>query len=147
MARQYGIDRVDFSWNGLDFKEGMAAGSTITETQAAPRTTKKPTGQGKIVRVFDPNRSGTLAVLVDQESKLHQQLLAIAEEDRVNRNQVANGVMSDTSSGYVVNYKNMYIQTEPDEVRATTSSVFTWLFDYEVKEAQPIAEPTNAVGS
>ena len=34
--KQYSIDRVELSWQGLDFKEGLASGSTITEARVAP---------------------------------------------------------------------------------------------------------------
>jgi hypothetical protein len=72
--RQYSIDQVELTWQGLNFKPGLAQGTTVTEARNAPSFTVKPTGQGKAVRVYNPDRTGTVAVIVDQESQLHQSL-------------------------------------------------------------------------
>ena len=147
--RQYSIDQVELAWLGLDFKEGMAAGTSITEARNAPSWTIKPTGQGRAVRVYNPDRTGTVSIVVDQESALHQSLLDISRADRIpaTRNQVAVMTMTDTSSGEVVNFQNAFITTDPDLTRGTESATFTWVFGFEDVQKDPVANLTNLVGS
>lgn len=147
--RQYSIDQVELTWAGLDFKEGMAQGTTITEARNAPSFTVKPTGQGGAVRVYNPDRTGTVTVLVDQESQLHQSLLDLAEADQnpATRNIVSPMVMTDTSSGYKITYLNAFITTEPDETRGTESAVFSWVFAFENLQKDTQDPLTNIVGN
>jgi hypothetical protein len=147
--RQYSIDGVSLAWLGLDFKEGMAAGTVITEARSAPSWTMKATGQGRAVRVYNPDRTGTLSVVVDQESQLHQSLLDIARADRNPsvRDKVAAMVMSDASSGEAVTWKNSFITTDPDLTRGTESATFTWVFGFESVDKTTVDPLTNLVGS
>lgn len=144
--RQYSIDHVEVSWFGLDLKPGLATGTSITEARTAPGWSNKPTGQGKVVRVYNPDRSGTLSVVVDQESQTHQDLRALALTDRQSRNVVGPLVVHDTTSGEFFYYKNSYISAEPDETRGTESATFTWVFNFEEVEHAP-ATVSNVVGN
>ncbi len=148
--RQYSIDTVELGWLGLDLKPGLAQGSSITEARNAPSWTMKPTGQGKVVRVYNPDRTGTVSVVVDQESTTHQQLKAIAASDRApaTRDQVSTMRMTDASSGEVIEWKNAFIITEPDASRATESATFTWVFGFESRSSVALADNlTNLVGT
>ena len=145
--RQYSIDQVEFTWAGLDFKEGIAEGTFLQEAKTSPRWIKKATGVGKVVRVFNPDRSGTLTITVDQESKLHQQLLVIMLADDVGRNQVFPGLMTDKSSNAVNVYQNMFIENDPDESRATESGTFAWVMGFEAKLPTPNPGDDNIVGT
>ena len=144
--RQYSIDKVEFSWASLDFKEGLAAGTAITEARTSVSWAMKPTGTGSIVRAFNPDKSGTLSIVVDQESKLHQQLRLIAIADEQARNAVFPGRLYDGSSKETINYQNMFILTEPDETRGTESATFTWVFGFEKRNALPALGDDNVVG-
>jgi len=146
--RQYSIDQVELTWRGLDFKEGLAQGTTITEARNAPSFTVKPTGQGKAVRVYNPDRTGTVAVIVDQESQLHQSLLDLASADQnpATRSVVGAMVLTDTSSGYKITFQNAFITTEPDETRGTESATFSWVFAFENVQ-KDTALLTNIVGN
>lgn len=147
--RQYSIDQVELGWLGLDFKSGLAQGSSITEARSAPSWTMKPTGQGKAVRVYNPDRTGTVSIVVDQESQLHQELKDFAKADRnpATRTQVGTMRLNDTSSGEVIDFVNAFITTEPDAVRGTESSTFTWIFAFEDRVSEPVANLTNLVGT
>ena len=147
--RQYSIDGVELAWLGLDFKEGMAAGTSITEARTSPSWTMKSTGQGRAVRVYNPDRTGTLSVVVDQESQLHQSLLDLSRADRnpATRNQVGAMVMNDTSSGEVVTWKNCFITSDPDVTRGTESATFTWVFGFEDVAKETVDPLTNLVGA
>jgi len=144
--RQYSIDHVELDWEGLDLKEGLAAGSTITEARTAPSWSMKTSANGEGIRTFNPDRSATISILVNQESKTHQQLRQLAEDDRENRNVVGSMVLKDITSGEQFTYHNAFIVTDPDEVRATESSDFTWVFMCE-RITKTVAINNNLVGN
>lgn len=145
--RQYSIDRVEVNWFGLDFKEGLAQGTSITEARTSPSWSNKATGMGRVVRVYNPDRSGTVSIVVDQESALHQNLGILAAADRLSRNVVGPLVVTDTSSGQVFYYNNAYISTEPDETRGTESATFTWVFNFETVQHVSTNTSQNVIGS
>ena len=107
----------------------------------------KPTGNGRVVRVENPDRSGTLSVVIDQESKVHQDLRAFALSDRVSKGTVGTLTVKDTTSGELFYYKNAFISTDPDESRGTESAVFTWVFMFENVEHTIVSGNNNVVGS
>jgi len=145
--RQYSISECEISFFGLDLKPGLAQGSSITETRTTASWSQKATGQGRVVRVYNPDRSGTLSVVIDQESKVHQDLKAFALSDRVSRGTVGTLTVKDTTSGELFYYKNAYISTEPDEIRGTESQTFTWVFFFEDVEHTIVSGNANVVGS
>lgn len=144
--RQFAIDKVELNFFGVDLKPGLAQGTSITETRNAPSWTQKPTGQGKVVRVYNPDRSGSLSVVLDQESSQHQALRGLALTDRISRGVVGVLTVKDNTSGETFFYKNAYIATEPDETRGTESTTFTWVFNFEDVE-HSISADQNIVGS
>lgn len=144
--KQYSIDHVELAWEGLDFKPGLAAGSSVTEARTAPSWTMKTSANGEGIRTFNPDRSATISCLVNQESKLHQQLRQLAESDRLNRDIVGPMVLKDTTSGEQFTYVNAFITVDPDEIRATESSDFTWVFMCE-RITKTVSEDQNLVGS
>ncbi len=147
--RQYAIDNIELAWLGLDFKDGLAAGTSIQEARAVPSWSMKPSGAvPKITRVFDPNRSGTVTITVDQESQLHQDLLAIANADSnpSTRTQVANMVLKDNSSAEEITWKNAFIQTIPDRSRGVESTTFAWVFGFEDFANEAVETLANVVG-
>ena len=144
--RQTSIDQQEISWAGIDLKEGLASGESIKEGQSAPAWSVKPTGMGKLVRVYNPDRSGTMTLTVDQESATHQTLIAIAEADRLTRNQVFPMLWEDKASGMTTFYLNAFIASEPEEARGTESNTFPWVFHFESKQVIPSAGTKNIVG-
>ncbi len=146
MAKQYAIDKVELAWEGLDLKEGLASGSVITEARTGPSWTIKASANGEMIRVHNPDRTGTVSILVNQESKTHQRLRALVFADEADRDVVGPMVLKDLTSGEQFTYRNAFIQTEPDELRATESSDFTWVFFFE-KIEKTISEDQNLVGS
>lgn len=130
-TRQYSVDRVSVAWFGVDLTPGLAAGTSITEARNAVSWTNKPTGMGGVVRVYNPDRSGTVTITVDQESSTHQLLRELAQQDVIARNVVGAMTIKDTSSDESFYYSNAYIATEPDETRGTESTTFAWQFNFE----------------
>jgi hypothetical protein len=147
--RQFAIDHVSIAWLALDFKEGLAVGSSITEARTTPSFTVKSQGaNSKVVRVYNTDRSGTLTFLVDQESVLQQSLKGISNSERVpgTRDKVAAMVITDHNSGEQRTYKNAFIMTEPDFIRGTESQVFSWVFGFEDYEDEEVSTLANTVG-
>lgn len=148
--RQYSIDNVELSWLGIDFKDGLAVGTSITEARTVPSWSMKPSGAvPKVTRVYDPNRSGTVTIIVDQESQLHQSLKAIANSERTpgGRDKVDDMVLKDLTAGEEITFKNAFITTIPDRTRAVESSTFAWVFGYEDFKDEEVPTLANPVGN
>lgn len=147
--RQYSIDNVELSWLSLDLKEGLAEGTSITEARNAPTFTQKMSGLGKGRRVYNPDRSGTVSIVMDQESVTHQKLKGIAnsEKNPATRDKVGNLVLRDLSSGEEIRWKNAYITSIPDRIRGTESQTFTWVFAFEDFEDEEVTNLLNTVGN
>jgi hypothetical protein len=141
-VRQYSIDRVEVSWAGLDLTEGIAAGTSIVEARTSPSFSIKPTGYGKVVRVFNPDRSGQITITMDQESQIHQALRGIAILDALSRGSVFPLIIHDASTGETFQYTNAFLMTEPDESRGTESATFPWVWMFERVDKVP--QPGNA---
>ena len=145
--RQYGIDQVEATWAGLDLKTGIASGTSIVVARTAPSWTQKPTGNGKAIRVYNPDRSGSVTITVDQTSLLHQQLKAIALLDRTLRNQVFALVIADNSSDESHVYGNAYLASDPPPSLGTEADTYEWVLNYESFESAPQLGNANLVGS
>ena len=117
----YSIDQVSFAWFDLDFGNGLAQGTSITETHNAAGATNTASADGQTAySTFDPNMTGQLTVLVDQSSLLHQQLLLVwnATVDPATRKlQYGTGALRDASSNLVITYPGMHIAKDPEETR------------------------------
>lgn len=144
MARSYNVDQVQLTWNALDFKEGLAEGTQIQINPNAPRRSKKVTGSGHIVIVENPDRSGTVVLTVDVESRLHQLLLALYESEVTT---VLPMVLVDLNTGRVSNFSNAFIEAGPAEPFASEASTVPWTFGFE--RQTDLANPTdqNVVGT
>ncbi len=146
--RTYSIDEVECTWAGLDFKAGLAEGSSITPARAVGTWSQVPQGAvSTVTRSRSNNRSGTVTVLVAQTSQLAQDLKAIAiRDEKPNGKEVYPMLISDTSSGELITFKNAYIMSRPEQVRATEAGVQSWVFNFEDFEDNEVTL-TNVVGS
>ncbi len=144
--RQYSIDECELSWQELDFKEGLVAGTPLQEARTAPRWSKKTSARGELIRSKNPDDSGTVTITVNQTSRLHQQLYTLASQDDADLNIVGPMVLKDNTSGEQFIWKNAFIETLPDEARATEESEFTWVFGFERREVAT-SENQNLVGN
>jgi hypothetical protein len=132
--KAYNSNSVEITWQGLDFKEGLASGTLISFTRTGPSFTMKDQANGKVIRSFNPTLSGTATITVNQSSQLYQDLLAQAQLDRVNQNVVGPMVIKEVSSGRQVTLKSAFIQTVPDETFAMEDSDISWVFGFEAIE-------------
>ncbi len=129
--RQHDITNQSLAWFSLDFEEGHAAGTMLQESRTGPRWTYRPGGNGKLYRSFQPDDSGTIAITVVQESKLHMALLAYAETDRLTKALVGPMVLVDNQSGLGIVWSNAFLMTVADEARGTDGTEFTWTWVFE----------------
>jgi hypothetical protein len=146
--RQYYSNAIEVTWQDLDFKEGLAQGSFITPARNAPSFSQKPQLNGKYIRSFNADKGGTVTVLVNQSSDLHQKLLEIALEDRVpSGKKVGPMVIKDIASGRQTTFQNAYIQSETDEAFALEDSDLSWVFGFEKVEYTNPQDNANLVGN
>ena len=143
--RQYSISTVSFAWNGLDFKEGLGVGTSITLSQSADAFSQTPLADGGAVRVYNTDESGTVSVLVDPQSQLNADLHAIHGKDKRQRKEVKSGKLTDNSSGQVQDFVNMYISTTPNNDKGTELALNTWVFTFERLQIPDITA-VNSVG-
>jgi hypothetical protein len=146
-VRGYSPDLISLSWYGLDLSPGLAQGSFISVTRNAPTWTQKPDGVGGVVRMFNPDTSGEVAVLIDQESAVNQDLIAIATADRFVRVAVAPLILIDNSAREIVTFSAAYPSTIPDPQRGTASTVLSWIFNFETLVQLPLDKNANRVGT
>ena len=145
--RQYSFDRISLSWTGLDLTPGLAEGTSVTIRLTNPTWTQRFDGLGGTIRLFNADRSGECDILVNSESKTHQQLLALALSDRLTRAIQAPLYMKDSSTKERFLMTNAYLLTTPDEIRANTSVDVTWTFAYTSFDHQPNVGNNNLVGT
>ncbi len=146
--RQYAFDRVQVSWAKLDLTEGISAGTSIVEARNAPTWTYKPTGYGRIVRVRNPDKSGSITITIDQTSLTLQRLRFIMLTDENLQASVFPMIITDTTSKEVWTYTNCFLTSEPDQSRGTEAGAFPWVWSYEKDVKTPVLPLTaNAVGA
>ena len=146
--RQYSVDSIYVGWlfSG-DLTNGLAAGTFIQPRQNRPRWTQKPDGMGGTVRMFNPDTSGSLVLLMDGESREHQLLLTLANTDRITQALVAPIIIRDWNTKEVSFYNKAYIATIPDVPKGVSSAVIPWVFNYESVVHQPFGFNENIVGT
>jgi hypothetical protein len=144
--RQYASDKVVVSWTGLDLTPGLAEGSFVVIRRNVPTWTQRDNGVGGTIRLFNPSRSGEVDLLLDTESKTHQQLLILASVDRLTKAIQAPLIVFDGNTRETFVFTNAYLMTEPDEQRATTSVEVTWTFAFTTIEHVPNPSDQNVVG-
>lgn len=148
-THNYSADQVILVWKGIDHGDGLAQGSFISETEGAGGWANKSNARGtKATRVFNPEKMGTVDILVDQESLLHQQLLAVYELDSKpgTRSQVGPLIMTDKSTGEEVKWQNAYLAKRPNVTRSVEGGTVTWTYNYERKEQKALTTLASTVG-
>lgn len=145
--RQYSSDLVQVSWSGLDLAPGLAQGTFIQPRRAGVTWVYKPDGMGGVIPMYFPDRSGTLTLLIDAESKQHQQLITLANVDLLTRAIAAPMVITDLNNKEVSIYTRAKIQTHPDIPKAVRASIVPWVFIYEITIQQPFSFNENVVGA
>lgn len=144
--RQYSADQIKVSWFGIDLGEGLAFGTFLQITRNAPTWTQKPNGVGGVVRMFNPDLSGSASLQIDAESKTNQALTTVATGDRLSRSIIGPLVITDKSTREVVVCNNAYISTVPNIQKGTQSTVLSWVFNFETVINQAFGFDRNVVG-
>ena len=150
--RQYSADLIECTWAPLglpvvDFKDGFAQGTFIQPTRNAPTWTQRPNGVGGIVRLFNPDRSGFITMLIDMESKLQQELVTLGNADVLTRSLTGPIVIRDGNTKELAFYNKAYIATIPDIPKGISSGIVPWRFNFETFLQQPFGFNENVVGN
>ena len=150
--RSHSPDLIEITWAILgfapiNFKPGLAEGAHIIPKRNAPTWTQRPNGVGGILRLFSPDRSGTLTINIDQESRTHLELITVHNADLAARSLTGPIVERDGNTRKVTTWAKAYIQTMPDVPRGTTSGIVPWVFLFETTFEQPFGFDENVVGA
>lgn len=143
--RQYSSDQVELSFFGADLTEGLAQGSFVQVKKKSRRWTPKINGVGGIVRMHNPDRSGSVTVQVDAESQTHQVLVTLANADALARAIVGPLLLRDLSTQEVVFFNKAFLEDIPDLQKSSTSTVFPWVFQFEAVIQQSFQFNANEV--
>jgi hypothetical protein len=151
-VRQYGPDLIEITWAvvnvvPVNLKEGLAAGPFIQPARSTQRWTQRHDGMGGVVRFYNPNRSGALTILIDQESQTHQRLITLSNIDEVARAIVGPIVVRDGNNREVNVYTKAYIVSQPDIPKGQTAGIVPWIWNYQGQTTQPFDFDANAVGA
>lgn len=145
--RQYSADQVAITWFGVDLGEGLARGTFLQVSRNAETWTQKPNGMGGVVRMYNPDLSGSAALTLDAESYTHQALVTVATADRITRAAVGPMVVTDLSTREVIVLSNAYIATVPNIQKGTQPTALTWRFNFEAVISQSFGFNNNRVGA
>lgn len=150
--RQHSADLIEAAWAPLgrpsiDFKEGLARGTFIMPVRNVKTWTQRPNGVGGVLHLYTADRSGTLTLLIDIESAVHQQLVTLANLDVALRSIVGPLVIRDANTKEVSFYNKARIETEPDTPKGTAAGVVPWRFLFETYLRQSLTTTANVVGN
>lgn len=147
-AGQYGIDKVTFSWGGLNLMEAVAEGSEIVVNDVVPgKVTMKSTGnQGVgVIFVHHPSRAVMIDIEIDTEHPFYQVLKQVQINDAAGRNQVATGTLKDNSTGETEEFQFMRLLNNPRRRKGWDGSTQVFQFGG-LSFFTPNFDGTNVIG-
>jgi hypothetical protein len=97
--------------------------------------------------MYNADRSGTITLLIDQESHEHQLLMTLANTDLIARAVVGPLVVTDWNTKEIAYYNRAFIASMPDIPKGVTAGVIPWRFLFETFLQQPFAFNANVVGN
>jgi len=147
--RQYSADQVEVTFLGNDLKEGLSQGTFITVANTTPAFSYVARGAiSDGTSVFNPDRSGTITLTVDQTSTTHQLLMQIHKDDIQSRNQVGTFLVDDKSNGEKTEYINARITDQVPLTRGNEAATFAWVLTFQKATINPVSPNTiNLVGT
>lgn len=146
--KTYASDQVFASFSGVDLTPGFADGSFMVIRRTSPTWTQRQNGLGGTIRLFNADKSGEVDFLIDTESKVHQGLLLLAQLDRLTRSVQGSLFVRDLNTKEAFAFTNAYIVTEPDEQRASATSVeVSWTFAFTTIDHIPNLGDNNQAGA
>ena len=145
--RQYSSDQVKVGWTFAgDLTPGLASGTFIQPVRNRPTWRQKPDGMGNTIRMFNPDASGALTLLMDGESREHQLLMTLANTDRRLQTFVAPLLVRDLNTREVWVFNKSYIATTPDVPKGVAGAIVPWLFLFQSVIQQSFGFNRNVVG-
>ncbi len=149
--RNYASDEVKVAWpptlsSITSLEKGLAQGTFIRETRAAPAVSYKPDGVGGAVTMFGANFTGKLVMTFDRESREHTILMGLANLDQATKSVVGPLFITDKNTGLVQLYNAARIEMIPNYQAGTGPSVAPWTFLYGRAIGQQFGGNNNLVG-
>ena len=145
--RQYGVASIKVSFFGLDLTRGLAEGNAFQEKINSRAWTAKSNGMGNIVWMFNPDRSGEVAIQMASSSPENAKLQTLYNADLIARSIVGPLYVSDSSKGEKALFNRARIVNRPPYAFGTKLPVFTWVFGFESGIVQTFDPANNLVGA
>lgn len=145
--RQYSADRVSVTFFGLDLTPGLAAGTFVRVDRETAAFRLVSDGLGDVVRVFSPDRAASVTVSIDAESRTHQELITLANADRVARGVVGPLLITDANTAEVIALDQAFIEDLPTVEKSSTAAVAPWVFRGRLALQQAFSLDHNRIGA
>lgn len=145
--RQYAADQVKVSFTGLDITPGLSEGTFIQEGPPPQLWKVKKNGVGGIVYTFHPGQSGTVSLQILSSSKVHAQLLAIFNSDRLTKSIVGVLLVTDLNTLDVITWTKARILGRPAYQKGVQLTTYSWIFGFENSVTQIFDPDRNVVGA
>ena len=145
--RQYSADRVHVTFFGLDLTPGLAAGTFVQVERKTAAFRPVADGLGDVVRVFSPDRSASVTLTIDAESRTHQELITFANADRAARSIVGPLVITDSNTGEIIALDQAFIEDLPNIEKSSAAAALPWVFHGRLALQQSFAFERNRIGA
>lgn len=129
-----------FSYN---LKDGMAPGVPITYAFEVPANGFRTTAKGKLVKIPNPNRTGTITCTFDTATEVYDQLMKAIPFELV-------GLFSvyEAASKRRYSFNNATIITDPDGGFGTDAATVQLMWRFESLTFKPAPDnPANLLGT
>ena len=145
--RQYSADRVSVTFFGLDLTPGLAVGSFVRVERDVVAFRAISDGLGDVVRVFSPDRSASVTLSIDAESRTHQELITLANADRFARGIVGPLVITDANTAELIALDQAFIEDLPNVEKSSSAAVLSWVFRGRLALQQSVDFDRNRIGA
>ncbi len=125
-------NKFDITFAGVLLNEGMAEGTSLTISPAAPGFVGKAGLNGKVTRTRKANRMRTGQLVLTQNSPVNDRLSAIYAGDLASTNGQGPAVffVQDRAGTTKFRCAKAYISQDPDLVIGDEVGTNTWLFEF-----------------
>jgi hypothetical protein len=133
------------NWAGVDIKNGLDVGLSITAVRTSADWTMKPIGNGKIVQIKQTDLSGAMTCTIDYSAPTYVSLMAQRVLETVSL-----FTLYDGDTGRTWYFNNAFITNEPDLSLGIETGPFSFVWFYESSDFQAGAPSNinlNVVGS
>ncbi len=146
----HSIDQIELDFLGNDLTSGLATGTVITETINTDEFTDTVRARGSVDTAWNPDQTGTVAIVMAEESQAHQTLIAIANAARdpgTRGAQIGLLKLQNNGNGTGIDWVNAKIMSRAPAVYGTETQTVTWTFSFERGDYATADPLTSLVGT